>query len=238
MWALNNAAIKSSGCCAGFLLEADIGLALRGPRRLETIQAAWGPAHSPGIQPMPTFSLAPELRNGIQPLPQLRSARPSSLSAAAFTVGVESVAAATIPWRIQGRSAAIKRHDSSDSNISERARGHSSDLGGFRRKGHRSFGILGLAGGSVRDSLPCHRHYPLPRFALRRLQACRRGMRAHRRLGAKSDRPARNRPLDAPVSAGSTWSWWSAWRWGRSVADCVDTLGNNILAVPPHRRLR
>src|ERR1035437_8584375 len=88
---------------------------------------------------MPTLALASELTLATVSSHFPNSVRrQSSLAAAAPGVGVE---------RIQGRNAAINRHDSSESDIEGGARGRTSIRRRFRRKGHRSFGNLGLAGG-------------------------------------------------------------------------------------------
>src|ERR1035441_6347970 len=99
--------------------------------------------------------------------------------------------------RIQGRSAAISA-TTAVIRISRKGQGVTRLISaGLDERVREVLGFWTSRDGAVRDSLPCHRHYPLPRSGLRRLQACRRGMRGYRRLGAKSDRPARNQPMEA-----------------------------------------
>src|ERR1019366_9522247 len=58
----------------------DIDLAFQGPPGLETLQAGWDPAHSPGITPMPTLALASEPTRATVSSPSPLCARGSPLS--------------------------------------------------------------------------------------------------------------------------------------------------------------
>jgi hypothetical protein len=103
--------------------------------------------------------------------------------------------------RIQGRSTAIKRHDSSDSDIEGGARGRTSIRRRFRRKGHRSFRTLRARGWAPSET-PYRANSTVHSLAsdFGIAAACRPAVEecvGTGVSGAKSARPARNQPMEA-----------------------------------------
>src|ERR1035441_6390607 len=99
----------------------------------------------------------------------------------------------------------------------ERARGRSSDLGGFRRNGYRSFGVLGPRGTApsetpYRATGPIH--FLAPDFAA--AAARRLVVEESVNTGVSAPRATARRATGSrkPPAASSIWAWCSAWTAG------------------------
>ena len=117
--------------------------------------------------------------------------------------------------RIQGRSAAIKRHDSSESDIVGRARGRSSIRWECGRNGHRSFGNLRPRGRAPSET-PYRAngtvHSLASDFGI--AAACRPAVEECVGTGVSAQRASARHatsPWKPPAAASSSWSCSSAW---------------------------